>query len=49
MEEMEAHFSYLKRTFKHKVMRCPACGQIYIPEDLAKGRMREVEYTLEEK
>jgi uncharacterized protein with PIN domain len=49
MEAMEAQFSYLKRTFKHKVLRCPKCGQIYIPEDLAKGRMREVEYTLEEK
>jgi uncharacterized protein with PIN domain len=49
MEPIEAHFTYLKRTFKHKVLRCPVCGQIYISEQLAKGRMREVEVALEEK
>lgn len=49
MKEMEASFSYLKRTFRHKVLRCPVCGQVYITEDLAKGRMAEVEKSLEEK
>ena len=49
MTLMEAHFTYLDRSFKHKVPRCPICGQIYIPEALAKGRMREVEIALEEK
>ena len=49
MELMETHFTYLDRSFKHKAPRCPKCGQIYIPEDLAKGRMREVEIALEEK
>jgi len=49
MTLMEAHFTYLDRSFKHKVLRCPKCGQIYIPEELAKGRMREVEISLEEK
>ena len=49
MEPMEARFRYLKRDFKHKVLRCPDCGQIYIPKDLAKGRMKEVETALEDK
>jgi len=49
MEEMEANFTYLNRSFRHKVMRCPECGMVYIPEDLARGRMRIVEMTLEEK
>ncbi|MDR1953251.1 MAG: hypothetical protein LBQ21_02035 [Clostridiales Family XIII bacterium] len=49
MEPTPAHFSYLKRTFKHVVLRCPKCGQVYISEELAKGRMREVENVLEEK
>ena len=49
MEPMEAHFAYLGRSFKYKALRCPGCGQVYIPEDLAKGRMREVETALEEK
>jgi RNase P subunit RPR2 len=49
MVPMKSTFSYLKREFKHTVLRCPICGQIYIPEDLAKGKMREVEAILEEK
>ncbi|MDR3364611.1 MAG: hypothetical protein LBS91_06670 [Clostridiales Family XIII bacterium] len=49
MQEMEAAFSYLGRSFRHKVMRCPVCGLVYIPEELARGRMREVEMALEDK
>ncbi len=49
MEPMDATFKYLGRSFKHKILRCPSCGQIYIPEDLAKGRMAEVEKNLEDK
>ncbi len=46
---MKATFRYLKRSFEHEVLRCPSCGQVYIPEDLAKGRMAQVEASLEEK
>ncbi|MFA5638009.1 MAG: DVU_1557 family redox protein [Anaerovoracaceae bacterium] len=46
---LEADFSYLKRSFRHPVYRCPSCGQVYIPEELAKGRMQEVETLLEDK
>lgn len=49
MEEREVEFSYLNRSFRHKVPRCPECGQVFIPEKLAKGRMSEVEALLEEK
>jgi RNase P subunit RPR2 len=49
MAPMKSTFSYLKREFRHTVLRCPVCGQIYISEDLAKGKMREVETILEEK
>ena len=49
MVPLEVEFSYLKRSFRHKVQRCPSCGQVYIPEDLAKGRMCEVETLLEDK
>ena len=49
MVSMEADFSYLKRSFRHPVLRCPSCGQVYIPEGLAKGRMSEVETLLEDK
>lgn len=49
LEEKEALFSYLERSFRHKVQRCPSCGQVYLPEELVKGRMRQVENVLEEK
>jgi Fe-S oxidoreductase len=49
MDWMEAEFSYLGRRFRHKVMRCPECGTAYVPEELARGRMRIVEMALEEK
>jgi len=49
LEEIEVTFNYLERQFRHNVLRCPKCGQVYIPEDLAKGRMAEVEKVLEEK
>ncbi|MDO5413861.1 MAG: DNA-binding protein [Bacillota bacterium] len=49
MEEIDANFSYLDRTFRHKVLRCPQCGQVSLSEDLVAGRMSEVEALIEEK
>ena len=49
MTDSEVEFAYLNRTFRHKVLRCPQCGQVFIPEKLAAGRMNEVEKMLEEK
>ena len=42
-------FSYMGHNFAHQVLRCPVCGQVFIPEKLAKGRMAEVEMELEDK
>lgn len=49
LEPIEASFSYLDRSFKHTVHRCPSCGQVYIPEDMATSKMKQVEEALEEK
>lgn len=49
MEDQEVQFSYLNRSFRHKVQRCPQCGQVCIPEELVNGRMSQVEALLEEK
>lgn len=49
MELRDATFSYLERTFQHKVMRCPQCGQVHLPEELVKGRMSQVESAMEDK
>ena len=42
-------FSYLKRDVSHEVGRCPKCGKVFIPKELAEGRMAEVESQLEDK
>ncbi len=45
----ELHFSYLDHNFRHKVLRCPDCGQVYLPEELVSTRIKQVESSLEEK
>ncbi|HVI40474.1 MAG TPA: hypothetical protein VM577_07430 [Anaerovoracaceae bacterium] len=45
----ETKFNYLEHDFKANMLRCPKCGQIFIPEDIVKGRMAEVEMAFESK
>jgi uncharacterized protein with PIN domain len=45
----KTNISYLGISFPANILRCPECGQVYIPEELAKGRMAEVERQLEDK
>lgn len=49
MEPGKVHITYLKSTFPAELLTCPKCGQVYVPEDIALGKMLEVEKTLEEK
>lgn len=42
-------FDYMGRTFSEELYKCPKCGLVLIPPDLAKGRMAEVEEMLEDK
>ncbi|MDR2355072.1 MAG: hypothetical protein LBE16_02640 [Clostridiales Family XIII bacterium] len=42
-------FKYLERSFTHEVLCCPSCGRVFIPQELAEGRMAEVEHMLEDK
>lgn len=49
MELIEVQFKYLSRTFRHKVPRCPECGQVSLPEELVTGKMADVEAMIEEK
>jgi ribosomal protein S27AE len=42
-------FSYLGHTVSHEVRACPKCGKVFIPEELAEGKMAEVEEQLEDK
>ena len=45
----KTHFTYLGHAFHAMLPRCPACGQVYIDEELAKGRIARVEMELEDK
>jgi uncharacterized protein with PIN domain len=49
LEEGKVSIAYLSNTFYADLLRCPLCGQVFIPEELALGRMAEVEKTLEDK
>lgn len=42
-------FTYLKHEFYAELPKCPVCGQVYVSEELAKGKMAEVEAALEDK
>jgi len=42
-------FEYLGHTFSHEVPVCPRCGAVFISQELAEGRMAEVEEQLEDK
>lgn len=40
---------YLEGNFEVELMRCPVCDMVFIEEDLAMGKMLEVEKDLEDK
>jgi len=42
-------FEYMGRSFTHEVPCCPSCGKVFIPPELAQGRMAQVEEQLEDK
>ena len=42
-------FAYLGHSVAHEVPVCPKCGKVFISQELAEGRMCEVEQTLEDK
>lgn len=49
LETKRVDFEYLTHTFFADALRCPKCGQVYLPEELVKGRVAEVEMELEDK
>jgi len=49
LEVGPVQLSYLGNSFWIDLPRCPSCGLYLIPEELATGRMAEVEQLLEDK
>jgi Zn-finger nucleic acid-binding protein len=41
--------SYLNNAYPVELLRCPRCGLTWVPEELALGKMAEVEKILEDK
>jgi rubredoxin len=40
---------YLGSAYPVDLLKCPQCGLVMVPEELALGKMAEVEKTLEDK
>jgi hypothetical protein len=49
LEPAQIMVSYLGNSYPVGLMHCPKCGLVFVPEDLALGRMAEVEKALEDK
>ena len=49
MELARVDFTYLGHNFHTEVMRCPKCGAVYIPQELAEGKIADAETALEDK
>jgi len=49
LRPQKTDFTYLGHTFYADMLKCPGCGQVFIPEELAKGRIAEVEMQMEDK
>ena len=45
----KVNFSYLGRDFSSEILKCPVCGQVFIPESIIKDKMISVEQALEGK
>ena len=42
-------FRYLNYEVSESIPGCPECGQVYLDEELVRGRMNEVETEMEDK
>ncbi len=49
LENRKVKVAYLDGNFEVELMQCPKCKQVLILEDLAIGKMLEVEKGLEDK
>jgi hypothetical protein len=49
LKPTKTYLSYLEHSFFADILKCPECGEVYIPEELVKGRISEVEMQLEDK
>jgi hypothetical protein len=49
LRQAPVKLSYISTVFDVELPCCPKCGFIFIPPELAEGKMREAERILEDK
>jgi hypothetical protein len=49
LEPGKVTVSYLDNAYPVEMLRCPRCGLTWVPEEIALGRMAEIEKILEDK
>lgn len=49
LEVSKVTIGYMGSAFDVDLQRCPSCGQVYVPEAIALGKMADVEQQLEDK
>jgi ribosomal protein S27AE len=49
LQVSQVNVEYLGNAFPANLLKCPQCGKVFVPEDLALGKMAEVEKALEDK
>lgn len=49
LQPSKTYLTYLGHSYFADILKCPVCGEVYIPEELVKGRMADAEMQLEDK
>ncbi len=49
LEKKKVVFEDLNNSMSHELLRCPRCGAVLIPAELAEGKMADAETLLEDK
>ena len=49
LEAAKVKFGYAGGTFPVELLKCPKCELVFVPEELALGKMQKVEKALEDK
>ena len=49
LEPGKVTVSYLDNAYPVEMLRCPRCRLTWVPEEIALGKMAEIEKTLEDK
>ncbi|MDD5205589.1 MAG: DNA-binding protein [Desulfobacterales bacterium] len=49
LERGSVRVAYMGGVYTVELLRCPRCGLVFVPEEMAMGKMAEAEQALEDK